>query len=69
MTQKINSLNKYLQKYLRTKDLGSLSKYTLDLLLEAGVVGCKSIDSSMDVNTQLLPNQAELFEDVGGTRD
>jgi len=29
---------------------------------------CKSIDSPMDVNTKLLPDQRELLEDAGRYR-
>jgi len=45
----------------------SQRKYILDLLSEAGMLGCKSIDSPMDVNTKLLPDQ-EFLEDVGRYR-
>ena len=50
----------------RSKDIILLQiMYILDLLSEDGMLGCRSIDSSMDVNTKLLLNHGELFEDVG----
>ena len=42
----------------------SQRKYVLDLLSEAEMLGCRSIDSPMDVNTKLLPDQGKLLEDV-----
>jgi len=39
-------------------------KYMLDLHSEAGMLGCRIIDSLMNVNTKLLPDQGELLEDV-----
>ena len=39
-------------------------KYVLDLLSEVGMLKCRSIDSPMDVNTKLLPDQEELLEDA-----
>jgi len=46
----------------------SQKKYVLDLLSEAGMLKCRSIDSPMDMNTKLLPNQGELLEDIGWYR-
>ena len=40
-------------------------KYVLDLSLKTGMLGCRSSDSPIDVNTKLLPDQRELIEDVG----
>jgi len=40
-------------------------KYVLDLFLKTGMLGCRSSDSPIDVNTKLLPDQRELIEDVG----
>jgi len=34
------------------------------LLSEAEMLGCKSIDSSINVNTKLLSDQGKLLEDV-----
>jgi len=42
----------------------SQRKYVLDLLLEAGMLGCRSIDSLIDMNTKLLPDQGELSDDA-----
>ena len=43
----------------------SQRKYVLDLLSEVVMLGCRIIDSPMDVNAKLLPDQRELLEDVG----
>ena len=43
----------------------SQRKYVLDLLSESGMLRCRSINSPMDVNTKLLPDEGELFKDVG----
>ena len=43
----------------------SQRKYILDLLSEAEMLECKSIDSLMDVNTKLLPHEGELHENTG----
>ena len=45
----------------------SQRKYILDLLSEAGMLGCKSIDSPMDVNTKLLPDWSflRMLEGIG----
>jgi len=40
-------------------------KYILDLLSETGMLRCKSINFSMNVNMKLLPNQGELLENIG----
>ena len=42
----------------------SHKKHALDLLSETGMLGCRSIDFLMDVNTKLLPDQGELLENV-----
>jgi len=42
----------------------SQRKYVLDLLSEAEMLGCRSIDSPMDVNTKLLPDQGKLLENA-----
>jgi len=46
----------------------SQRKYVLDLLSEAGMLGCRSIDSPMDVNTKLLPYQGSFLRMLRGTR-
>ena len=46
----------------------SQKKYVLDLFSEAGILGCKSINSSMDVNMKLLSDQEKLLEDAGRHR-
>ena len=47
----------------------SQKKYILDLLSETGMLGCKSIDSPMDTNTKLLPDQMSFLRMLGGARD
>jgi len=49
--------------------LMSQRKCVLDLLLEVGMLGYKSIDSLMDVNTKLLPDQGSFLRMLGGTGD
>ena len=47
----------------------SQRKYVLDLLSEVGMLGCRSIDSPMDVKTKLLSDQDERLEDVGAVQE
>ena len=66
-TKNLGSLKYFLDiKVARSKKgtLLSQRKYVLDLFSEAGMLGCMSIDSSMEMNTKLLPNQEELLEDA-----
>ena len=42
----------------------SQRKYILDLLSETEMLECRSIDSLMNVNTKMLPNQGELLKDA-----
>ncbi|XP_045789477.1 uncharacterized mitochondrial protein AtMg00810-like [Trifolium pratense] len=46
----------------------SRRKYALDILEETGVLNCKPIDTPMDPNTKLMPNQGESFSDPGRYR-
>jgi len=46
----------------------SQGKYVFDLLSEAGMLGYKSIDSSMNMNTKLQSDQGELLEGAGRYR-
>jgi len=65
-TKDLGSL-KYLGIEVATSTNGiflSQRKYTLDLLSEAGMLGCMSIDSLMDMNMKLLRGQGELLKDV-----
>ena len=43
----------------------SQRKYVLDLLSESGMLRCRSINSPMDVNTNMLSDQGELLENAG----
>ncbi|WVY93382.1 hypothetical protein V8G54_032470 [Vigna mungo] len=38
-------------------------KYALDILEETGLMNCKSVETPMDPNIKLLPNQGEPFSD------
>ena len=40
-----------------------------DLLSEAGMLGCRSIDSPMDVNTKLLPDRGSFLRILDSTGD
>jgi len=42
----------------------SLWKYALDMLLEAGMVACKPMDSPMNANSKLLSDQKELLNNL-----
>ena len=55
---------------LRSKKsiLLSQRKYVLDLLSEVEILGCRSIDSPMNVNTKLLSDQGEFLENTGQNR-
>ena len=44
-------------------------KYILDLFSEAEILGYKSIDSLMNVNTKLLPDQGSFLRVLDGTGD
>lgn len=46
----------------------SQRKYALDILEETGMLDCKPIDTPMDPNVKLLPNQGESFSDQGRYR-
>ena len=39
----------------------SLRKYTLDILKETRMIGCKPINTHMDPNVKLVPEQGELL--------
>lgn len=43
-------------------------KYTLDILSETGMLDCRPVDTHMDPNVKLLPNQGELLKDTGRYR-
>ena len=67
-TKNLESLKYFLGiEMARSKKCILLSqrKYILILLSEVGMLVCKSIDSSIEVNTKLLLNQGKLLEDVG----
>ena len=46
----------------------SQRKYTLDILIDTGMLDCKPIDTSMDPNVKLVPGQGELLQDPGRYR-
>ena len=47
----------------------SQQKYLLDMLLEAGMFGYKSVDSLMDANSKLLLDHGEFLDDPGWYQD
>ena len=72
MSKDLDSLKQFLGiKVTRFKKGIFLSqrKYALDLLFEAWMLGCKSINSSMDVNTKLQPDQRSFLQMLGGIGD
>ncbi|KAK2418425.1 putative mitochondrial protein [Trifolium repens] len=46
----------------------SQRKYALDILEETGLTDCKPVDTPMDPNVKLLPNQGEPYSDPGRYR-
>ena len=41
----------------------SQRKYTLNILTDTGMLDCKRVDTPMDPNVKLVPNQGELLQD------
>ena len=41
----------------------SQRKYTLDILVDTGMLDCKHVDTPMDPNLKLVPSQGELLRD------
>ena len=46
----------------------SQRKYTLDISTNTGMLDCKPVDTSMDLNVKLVPGQGELLRDPGRYR-
>ena len=46
----------------------SQRKYTLDILVNTGMLDCKPVDTPMDPNVKLVPGQVELLRDPGKYR-
>ena len=46
----------------------SQRKYTLDILIDTGMLDCKPVDTPMDPNVKLVPSQGELLRDLGRYR-
>jgi Reverse transcriptase (RNA-dependent DNA polymerase) len=42
----------------------SQRKYVLDLLQETGKLGCKPVDTPIESNTKLGPNDGEVLTDI-----
>ncbi|KAL5725033.1 Beta-galactosidase 8 [Ranunculus cassubicifolius] len=71
MTKDLGKLKYFLGiEVARTKDGINLSqrKYVLDLLTETGYLGCKPVETPMDVNRKLSIEEGELLADVEGYR-
>ena len=43
----------------------SQRKYTLDILVDTGMLDCKPVDTPMDPNIKLVPGQGEPLRDLG----
>ena len=43
----------------------SQKKYTLDILVDIGMLDCKLVDTLMDPNVKLVPGQGEPLQDPG----
>ena len=46
----------------------SQRKYTLDILIDIGMLNCKPADTPMDPNVKLVPGQRQLLRDLGRYR-
>ena len=46
----------------------SQRKYAMDILEEMGLLSAKPVDTPMDLNVKLLPNQGEPLSDLGRYR-
>ena len=46
----------------------SQRKYTLNILIDTGMLDCKPVDTPMDPNVKLVPSQGELLRDPGRYR-
>ena len=46
----------------------SQRKYTLNVLIDIGMLDCKPVDTPMDPNVKLVPGQGELLRDPGRYR-
>ena len=46
----------------------SQRKYTLNLLVDTGMLDCKPVATPMDPNVKLIPGQGELLRDLGRYR-
>jgi len=42
----------------------SQRKYVLNMFLEAGMLGCRPVDSPAEANSKLLPDQGELLDNL-----
>nr|KYP75540.1 hypothetical protein KK1_008279 [Cajanus cajan] len=47
----------------------SQRKYVIDILEETGLTDCKSVNTPMDPNEKLMPNQGEPYPDLGNIGD
>jgi len=47
----------------------SQRKYALYILEGIGLMNSKSVDTPMDPNTELLPNQGEIMSDLSNIED
>ena len=46
----------------------SQRKYTLDILVDTGMLDCKPVDTPMDLNVKLVPRQREPLQELGRCR-
>ena len=47
----------------------SQRKYTLDILVDIGMLDCKPVDTPMDPYVKLIPSKGELLRDLGDIDD
>ena len=70
-TKNLGKLKYFLSIVITQSNYGvviSQRKYMLDILIDAGILDCKPVDTPRDPNIKLVPSQGELLQDPGRYR-